>query len=655
MKKSKNKYHLLRPNDNLNMQNDFIFFDTETEITEIKEIDFKTWELKDYDQKLKMGWAIYWNRQKEEKEYLFFNTNISFIDFVENKVMSIDAIKGKKELLIYAHNTYFDFNVCNGYEEFIIKRGWKIEKIYVESKIFILELIKNNCKIKFYDTFNYVDKSLEFIGKSIGLLKKEINLNNCTDEKLKEYCLNDVEIVFLFIRRLIEFLEENNLTRLKPTAASIAFNSFRHSFYDFKNKPIHIHNHTKAIDLERKSYKGGITDCFKIGKFKDFLIKLDVNSMYPEHMKKQEIPIKHVIYIPDNGVNHMEHMISQMDKYLVIANCDFYLPEKYAYILLRYERDKIQKTGFIYGNIRAVLTSPEIEFVMTYGKINYIREYSLYDKAIIFKDYVDFFYSKRMEYYKKDNKVFVLLSKLCLNSLYGKFAQRQSNIEIIKTEDEIKEISSIHVHTPEGDYTSMRIGKNIINLSKSEGNSYDSFVAISSFITAYARCYLTQLLIKAGRENIFYCDTDSIIMKLDTIKNIASHVDYFNEIEPYLKTMNIKKIKEIYEKKQPTLGKLKVEDFSVKSEFIRPKYYFFNEELKIKGVKKKHKIKFEDDKKLIVRQEQFQRFKTAIKKGNLGYQKITVLEKELDKTYDKGHIMEDKTIKPFSSNEVMLI
>jgi len=53
----------------------------------------------------------------------------------------------------------------------------------------------------------------------------------------------------------------------------------------------------------------------------------------------------------------------------------------------------------------------------------------------------------------------------------------------------------------------------------------NSFVAIASFVTAYARCYLWELIEKAGEENVLYMDTDSLFVTKKGYENLKDYLD----------------------------------------------------------------------------------------------------------------------------------
>jgi hypothetical protein len=617
----KGKYHILKPNDLLTMQKDFIFFDTESYSNKLNDLT--------EEHRLKMGYALYWNRINNTEEWLYFTKAAQFWDFVEEKA------KDKSELLIYAHNTDFDFKMTNGLKE-LSYRKWNLKSYYMNGVIFSLTYKKAKTKLRIYDTVNYLPAKLEKIGESIGLKKMHVDFNKCTDEELRIYCKNDVKIIYLFIKKIIEFLNTYELSKLRATTSSIALNIFRHKFYDYEKTPIHIHANLKAIELERDSYHGAITDCFKIGTFNKKLAKYDINSMYPYQMFKHEYPIKLIYYSQNSKENLKNMMLKYIKEYHIIAKCKIWLPKDKAYILTKIQKDKC---GFLWGGFTCSITTPEIEYILKHGKILDVFELAVYEKAFIFKEYVDFFFKKRWEFKDNKNHIFEQLCKLYSNGLYGKFGQHGSNYTVVKDNMPydlgryiIYEDKNTNGKTKKViDYILLHLGDKTVKIEANDFNAYDGFVAIASLVTAYARMYLVELIEIVGRENVYYADTDSLI--------INDEVSY--------------KLKDFIDNRK--LGFLKFEGYSNESKFIRPKWYIFNNETKSKGVKKDAIVLSDDENELVITQNQWQRFNSSIKEKNTDRQIIKKITKHLNKHYDKGLVDKNGDVYPYNAQDIKLI
>jgi len=661
MKKNKFNNHIFRKQKPLNFQNNFVFVDTESQ--QIK-------ENKKEILKFKMGSAIYWNRENNKKEKQIFYENKEFWDKIETKFTN-----DLNHLILFAHNTQHDLLQLNGYNE-LINRGFEVQSQYVKGKVFIFTFVKSfhtkdkeNFYLHCWDTTNYFQESLEAIGKTLAIPKIKIDFSTCSKKELEIYCMRDVEIIFKLIKKLIKFLKKYNLSKLKATAGSISFNSYRHRFYNSVNDKkdiynnIYIHDWKQAIKLERKSYKGGITECFEVQNEIENCFKADVNSLYPYVQKVNHFPFKLLLW-EHESIHSQKYLFNQLKKVYdynrkpkykktslgAIIDCEFEIPKQYAYLLTVYNK----KCCFLYGNkIRGQFAQPEIDFIRKYGKITHIYQISIYLMRDLFSEFVNFFAKFKIKFEQENNMIFRKFCKLVMNNEYGKWGQKDCeyiNLTKEKYKKLYKEyyfiikdmlIKSKERRDKNNEYISYLgtivnfaeiyiIDKQIYAFRKLEKNAKESFVAIASFTTSYARMYLIKTLLLIKRENNYYCDTDSLFM---------NHQGYFilrqnNLIDDY------------------QLGKWKIEGFG-KAKFYNPKFYDFydyktkKEKRTLKGISQKSAIKiYENKKEVKYKTFQWEKFKTYMKKSNSS-QIINEIPKLISKKYTKGLVDKNNRVVPF--------
>ena len=590
------KPHKIKRNKTTALPRYFLFFDTETTEEVVSESERK--------QVLRLGWVVRVYRDKRENKlrerWCEFRTVKEFWDFVEESVIE----KGK--LWCFAHNLDFDFRVLQGFKV-LKERGWEIQTFIYDNKNIILSFHKNSKTLLFLDTFNYFKGSVRKMGEAVGLQKLEVDFTTVSEEELSRYCKRDVEIIKEFVMRLVDFIEKENLGSLQKTLASQAFTTFRHRFMKHS---IFIHNNVEVIELERESYRGGRTEVFYIGKLpKGCYYKLDVNSMYPFVMRERLYPTKLIKLETHPTLSGLKRAL---ERFFVIAHLRIHVKQPCVCV-------KGERLIFPIGEFDAFLCSPEIELVLKHGEILKVYKYAIYEQASIFKEYVDFFYSLKEKYAREGNGAFKQIAKLFLNSLYGKFGQR------IRLFDKIGECEHEDGYEVVFDMeTGERITYRFLNgevwmESKDYIEGENSFVAIASAVTAYARCYLWSLIEKAGLENVFYCDTDSLIVNQEGYERLRDYLDDYK------------------------LGYLKCEGVSEYVEIRNAKDYTFGEEVKRKGVKK-DAVEIAPN---IFKQEQFERLRSAWRKGRVNEVIVKEQIKELKQEYKKGIVTESGRVKPF--------
>jgi len=610
------KAHIIKDNKRAETPANFIFFDTETP-------DKKTGKfVEEGKHELYVGIACYVRRREKERnrkineDWITFTTPAEFWDFV------VKHHYAKTTLYIFAHNTRYDLPVVEGYRYLNI-HGYKIIFDTFDSNPCIIKARKEGVgSIVILDTFNYFKTSIEKLGETFNIPKLNPPLGNPDREAWAKYCKRDVEVCKTAMLTFIDTIEKEDWGGFGFTIAKQAFNAYRHKFM-FHD--IHVHALPDITEIERKAYKGGRAEAFYIGDIN--AIGYDINSAYPNVMRKERYPTRY---------HHIEYNITEkklkslMTKYLVIADISFSI-NKPAIGVRRKElklesgeikKLKAEKLIFPIGNIRETITTPEIKLIWKYGKIEKIHSVVCYEHAPIFKKYVDYFYTKRLNAKKQNDAVMTLFYKYMLNSLYGKFGQRSDKwIEKGVTDDEDSGLNEIVYD--DGNSVLQYIINGFIWEKAGKEEGYDTFIAISAFVTAYQRCELWKWIEKIPEDMLYYVDTDSLWIA--------------PEAEKYLKRY-----------KHPTkLGALKREDKQI-AKIQGVKMYIDNAGIKhFKGIRPDAK----EIERGIFEQLKFIGFKTALRRGDPNMMIVEKVRKDINNPYDKGIITKKGRVKPYKLKE----
>ena len=596
--------HYLKSTENSYSVNNILIVDTETNIENLNGEEIQTFRL---------GYAIHIYKQNNGWTKTHYEIN-SINDFWS----LLDKIKwDKTKLWIFAHNMAFDYTILK-IDSYLASRNLEIKLRVVESSLFIVKADN----LIFLSSTNYYHESLKELGEIFELSKmKSPDFKSCTDEELKPYNKRDTEVLEKIISKHIEFIKNNDLGCLQITIAGQAFAAYRHRFMQHE---LLVHTYKDILDLEQESYRGGRSEAFKLGKFKE-IYKLDVNSMYPFVMRENIYPIKPVFstLLKNVNINMLQKAI--LNNKFILAECNIKLYEP----IIGCKRNK--KLIFPIGNIKQAITNPEIKYILenpNSGTIISINKYIEYDAANIFKTYVDFFYKIKTE---SKNNAIKTMAKLFLNSCYGKFGQRTGSTQTLITDiNLIKEITSYMkfsntLEHREPGHKYLNLGGFIYDIGKRTTLSKNSIPIIASAVTSYSRILLYNLINIANKNNVLYCDTDSLFVNKKGYNNL-------------------KKSNKIDTKK---LGKLKLEEIG-NCQIFGAKDYIFNKTIKLKGIK-------HDAEKLndgSYKQYQFQTKNTKYARGTPdGIVIVAPIIKHLSREYNKGIVDKDGVIHPYYLNE----
>jgi hypothetical protein len=255
-------------------------------------------------------------------------------------------------------------------------------------------------------------------------------------------CISLYQILIKFNKLIFEYFKINIIKY--PTLSSLAFGIFRTHFLiskedvnmDKDGKPAITHSKVhmlsgKISNSIRQGYTGGSTDMYipqpPIGVK---IYSYDVNSLYPYTMRSFEYPIGRPTYFEGNILKFDENPFG-------FFYCKITAPDNLLHPILQthLKTDDGIRTVSPLGTWEGWYFSEELYNAKKYGyKFEVLWGYT-FQKGYIFNEYVDNLYSLRLKYPKSDPMN--LISKLLLNSLYGRFGMDDSftSTEIISKED----------------------------------------------------------------------------------------------------------------------------------------------------------------------------------------------------------------------------
>jgi hypothetical protein len=587
--------HKLRGNSGCELPTDAIWCDTETD--QIKQPDGSDRHV------LKFGYACYRRTVRKGEwtgeDWLRFESISAFWNYVESK------LHGKIKLYVFAHNWGFDAPVLDVFNE-LPRRGWKLIMTVIDSPPVILKFRREKQTIQIVDTLNIFKVPLSVIGKNIGLPKLAMPAPEAPAAEWDTYGKRDVEIIMRATMDWWRFLKEHDLGGFAPTISAQAMRTFRHRFMKHE---IFIDDNTEALDLARRSYFGGRTECFYIGKLSGPIYKLDINAMYPHIMRTVAMPARLIGHYKRSDENEIAKLLKD---YAIIAAVEIETDER-AYPVLSSSR-----LVFPVGRFRTVLCGPELAHALQRGRITSVKEFACYGQDVLFDSYVNFFQSLRVAAKERGDDAESDRAKRMQNHLYGKFGQNGRVYKIIGETKEQECKSWIEYDVETGTVHKLRQYAGVIEEYQEEGESRASHPAIASYVTSAARAYLWELITTAGIENVYYCDTDSVWANEDGYKRLTPHI-------------------------HPTrLGDLKVESVHNNVYIHGLKDYELDGQRKTKGVRDSATLLSPCE----FRQVQFTNLKGLLQRGDLTAPYTKDITKRLTRRYTKGNVGPDGRVSP---------
>ncbi len=396
---------------------------------------------------------------------------------------------------IYAHfGGKYDFLFL--LSELITMPEYKIENMIPRgSGILCFDVVKGRKRFKFSDSHAFLPFSLRKLTENFEVehIKQEIDYEKLfavTDELLY-YMKFDVIGLYEVIEKYRSWplIQQSGA---KSTMASQALQVLR--LYLPKSVPSLWPD---ADEFVRKAYFGGRTEIFKpfynAKRLTDKLYVFDVNSLYPSVMHDNEFPLK-----PSGKVNG-EFIENEMGFYHVKVRVpkDMYVPPLGTVQKVGISEKFIFPTGEFWG----YWSSIELQYAMSLGvELLEVREGITFSSAgKIFKDYIEALYEIRLR--AKKHSVDDILTKLLMNSCYGRFGLNKEREELLFDDGEEGLTPYCELETKFGP---VRIVKKEKILEKTFSN-----VAVAAWVTSLARIHMHKIYMSC-QDSLYYTDTDSI-------------------------------------------------------------------------------------------------------------------------------------------------
>ena len=478
--------------------------------------------------------------------------------------------KKDENYILYFHNLKFDsefifsYLLQNGYTFIKDKKDRKDKtftatisdfgQIYNAEIYFDTHNKRHINKVTICDSLKVLNFSVEQIAKDFDLpiRKLELDYNEIreighvlTPHEI-DYIRNDVEIM----ARALEILFDNQLNKI--TIASNALASYKEIN---KNFDTYFPKLEFIEDQEiRKSYRGGFTYLNPI--YKDVLVGsglvLDVNSLYPSVMKYERLPYGKPEYFQGK---YKEDKLYSL--YVQTFTCSFEIKEGFIPTLQIKNNMSFVPNEYLESSngdiVTLTMTNIDLELFFKHYNvydITYDSGYKFRCLTGLFTNYIDKWSESKIEAKKEKNGAMYLISKLMLNSLYGKFGLNPK-------------VRSKSVALSEDD---------IVIYPMNEEEIRDAlYIPVATFITAYARrkTITTSQKIKEysknkyGKDLYVYSDTDSIHCLFDTELDENKNIILKNDKELY----------DILDIDDYKLGFWKLESTFTKAKFLRQKCY----------------------------------------------------------------------------------
>lgn len=389
------------------------------------------------------------------------------------------------------------------------------------------------------DSFKLLPFSVDVVAKSFGLPISKLTIDykayreygHTLTQEETEYIKHDVQICAMALKQLFS----QGLKKITTASNALSWFKADYSKLGFRDRfpalPI-------PIDADiRQSYRGGFTYLKPEYADKDLgkMIVLDVNSLYPWAMYNNPFPVDEPVYFDGKYQFDKKYplYVQMFSCYFEVKPCflpTIQLKHGYFFSANEYITTTFNKKVGAFTECTMCLTNVDLRLFLDHYNawgITWKCGWKFKASTGIFTNYIDYWMNEKIKATEEGNKGKRTISKLMLNSLYGKFGLKPDCISKQPYLDEKEDVIKYRRLDPE-------IREPL-------------YIPIASFVTAYAR-NKTIRSAQSVYDRFVYADTDSLHL-------LGSDIPENLDIDPV------------------KLGAWKHESSPTKARFIRQKTY----------------------------------------------------------------------------------
>jgi hypothetical protein len=279
MKRTAPRAHYVRHNKVSRIPRAHVYLDSEAvrEVTPTGELQSFRLAVTAYDRRKHAGEA--W-REREWGEHYSTDELWTWIT---------ERAQRRARTVVVAHNLAYDLRITDAFG-WLPAHGWKLLAIRLGDRQAWCSWRQDDRTLVMVDSMAWVPIGLERVGELCEIAKLPLPAWDDSNEAWLERCRRDVEILAELWRRVLAWLDTDDLGNFKPTGAGQAWAAFRHRFM---TDHLFVHEDEVARAAERYSSHTGRCEAWRHGALRGGpFTEWDYTSAYAQIGADCAVPVK---------------------------------------------------------------------------------------------------------------------------------------------------------------------------------------------------------------------------------------------------------------------------------------------------------------------------------------------------------------------------
>lgn len=511
--------HYLRQNHQNRQPRRHIFIDTEARIT----YDPQTQQ---QEQTWRLGAARYLDNDPRRPAPKVTDADYQDVGSLWRDVTAFT--RSGVRTVLWAHNLAYDLRVSNALTV-LPELGWHLQAIVLDGFSCWARFTQPDRSLVCADFTSWANTSIESIAGMLGLEKLPLG---DTDDALFDRCRQDVRVLHAAVAHVLKWVKEEDLGNLQVTGAGQAWNAYRHRFM---NERLLVHDDERARTMERRAIWAGRTETFRHGLVTEPTFEWDLPRAYATCARDSDLPTVWLGSLKRLSVANFKKLHMAGDRRLL---CEALITTTVPVVAASHN-DRIL---WPVGTFRSTLWDCEIHALLERGASVRLYRTQVYTATPCLRDWATWILAclspdddgeptgqsegtptdKGIGYPGRELERHIL--KSWSRSLIGRFALQYRSWEPFAESDETDLFVSDLTGPGElANSQLLQVGRDIFTLGgMTEGEN--SLPQITGYITSMCRVRLLDLIESAGWENVFYVDTDSLIVNAEGSRLLRKRV-----------------------------------------------------------------------------------------------------------------------------------
>lgn len=413
----------------------------------------------------------------------------------------------KARTVLVAHNLAFDLRIADAFTH-LPALGWRCIFVRLDGGQAMAIWKRESRTLAMVDSLSWTPMALDKLGKMIELPKLELPDDDDSAEAWYARCERDVEILAEVWRRLMAWIETDDLGNWKPTGAGQSWAAFRHRFKAYE---LLVHEDDDARDAERASTMTGRTEAWRWGKLTGGpFVEWDFETAYCRIGAECSVPTQLCGELRRPTLADVEKA-ARTHSVLSIVEVETDVP-----VVPYRDSDGIRWPT---GRFQTILWEHEISAATGAGARVVVLRGWVYRRAPALRDFCTWVLGGLDPDHGQPDPVIRAALKHWSRTLIGRTAAQWSKWDLVgRSPDAGVSLGRAYDVGADERFRFLQVGHDLMRARDAKENP-DAMVSVMAWIMAECRLRLWKAMETAGLDHVCYVDTDSVIV--DALGDLA--------------------------------------------------------------------------------------------------------------------------------------